>query len=64
MTKEHNKQIDEKRDYYIKRLKECQKIDDRETAHEEADKILCELLIELGYKDVVYEWGEVSKWYA
>lgn len=37
---------------------------DIEKTHSEADKILCELLTDLGYADVVAEWEKVEKWYA
>lgn len=38
--------------------------DDTATAHIRADEILCELLRKLGYKEVVYEYEKVSKWYS
>ena len=37
---------------------------DVERAHAEADDILCELLIALGYSDVVLAYNAVEKWYA
>ena len=37
---------------------------DPEIDHEEADKVICELLIALGYEDVVIEFDNVDKWYA
>lgn len=53
------------RENAIAKLKECQKKSfDEERAHYEADGVLCELLIALGYQDVVDEWGKVDKWYA
>lgn len=45
-------------------LKQCQKNEDTRDAHEEADGTLCNLLIDLGYEDVVQEWEKVNKWYA
>lgn len=50
----------------IAKLRECQAIaeDDREIAHNTADKVLCELLKTLGYGDVVAEWEAFDKWYA
>jgi hypothetical protein len=48
----------------IERLRKLQKDDDTEDAHKEADKILCEMLIKLGFEDVVKEYNEVGKWYA
>lgn len=37
---------------------------DAETWHYEADEIICGLLTQLGYSEVVKEWNEVPKWYA
>ena len=45
-------------------LVECQKNDDTECAHIDADDVLCELLKELGYADVVAEFRNVRKWFA
>lgn len=45
-------------------LKHWQEAEDTEAAHCEADEILCWLLRELGYGDVVDEWSKISKWYA
>lgn len=38
--------------------------DDPEAAHWEADEVLCRLLINRGYADVVNEWKKVRKYYA
>jgi len=35
---------------------------DHEGEHSEADELLCRLLVELGYEDVVEEWNKVYKW--
>ena len=37
---------------------------DPEEGHENADNILCELLSELGYDDVVNLYMQVDKWYS
>lgn len=37
---------------------------DLETAHSDADDILCEVLKALGYKETVEAWLAVDKWYA
>lgn len=37
---------------------------DIESDHRKADGILCDLLIELGYGDVVKEYYKIKKWYA
>lgn len=51
-------------DLAIIRLKEWQNCRDLEVAHTEADDILCDFLISLGYKDVVDEYRKIDKWYA
>lgn len=48
----------------IKALRQEQQSGDTENAHCEADNILCELLVELGFKDVVAEYDKIQKWYA
>ncbi len=45
-------------------LIKCQKNAYTETAHMDADDVLCALLDELGYGDVVAEYRKVSKWFA
>jgi hypothetical protein len=37
---------------------------DTEAAHLAADEILCALLIQVGYADVVAEWEKIGKWYS
>jgi len=37
---------------------------DIEANHLQADDILCQLLIALGYSEVVRMWRRVPKWYA
>lgn len=48
----------------IEKLRVLAKSDDTEATHVEADRILCELLISLGYSDVVAEYNKIEKWYA
>ncbi|MGZ2477967.1 hypothetical protein [Sinorhizobium medicae] len=55
---------DERADRAIARLRELQGPTDPEAAHSLADDILCDLLIELNFDDVVAEWRKVEKWYA
>lgn len=50
--------------YALSKLKTVQRWADAEAAHKEADEILCRVLNELGYGDVVEEWRQVRKWYA
>lgn len=38
--------------------------DDPEVAHLDADILICELLVELGYKDVVDEYDKTPKYYS
>lgn len=49
---------------YIERLIALQTGYDTDVAHSEADAILCEILINLGYQEVVDAWELVNKWYA
>ena len=48
----------------IARLKELQQSDDTEAAHVEADWIICNLLDDLGYENIVKEYDAIMKWYA
>lgn len=52
--------IQELSDKYVDELNECTK----EENHEYADNTLCQLLIELGYEDVVEAYKKVFKWYS
>lgn len=45
-------------------LRELQDSDDTESAHSQADYLLCDLLVQLGYEDVVQAWHRIGKWYA
>mgnify|MGYP001497723591 CR=1 FL=1 len=48
----------------IRHLKKAAKNSDTETAHANADKVLCVLLKLLGYGSVVEAWEKVKKWYS
>lgn len=48
----------------IDMLRQCQSGGDIEADHSNADNVLCQFLIELGYPAVVDEWRKVEKWYA
>jgi len=50
--------------HYVDKLKEWQESGDTEVAHSEADDLLCSLLCELGYFDVVAEYKKIDKWFA
>lgn len=52
------------REEAITQLKTEQASDVTELAHTNADDIICALLTQLGYKDVVAEYHKVHKWYA
>lgn len=53
------------RDEAIAKLRELQDPGTNpEFGHADADDVLCDLLIALGYQDVVDEWKKVNKWYA
>ena len=47
--------------YMISKAKEG---GDPEEGHMNADAVLCVLLTELGFADVVEAWNTVDKWYA
>ena len=48
----------------IAKLKELQQDDDIDGAHVQADWIICNLLEDLGYTEVIKEYDKISKWYA
>lgn len=52
------------REQAIMLLKADQANGDTEASHSHADRVLCDLLISLGYGDVIAEWLKVHKWYA
>ena len=52
------------REEAIAKLRKCAEDEDVEVAHDDADRVLCELLESLGYADVVEAWHKVPKWYA
>ena len=39
-------------------------MEDIENGHVDADKILCDILLELGYKKLVECYRDVPKWYC
>lgn len=60
MTKKQKEEIAEA----ISQLKDLQESNDIESAHAEADDILCTVLEVLGYSELVEEYKKVEKWYA
>ena len=38
--------------------------EDFETGHIKADEILCKILLELGYDEIVEAFNQVGKWYS
>lgn len=50
--------------YYISKMKKYNHNLDTEVAHKYADSLLCEILEELGYEDIVEEYEKIDKWYA
>jgi len=48
----------------INNLKKLQDSGDTESAHSDADDILCDFLSHLGYEEVVEEYKKIDKWYA
>lgn len=57
---------DEQRKEFITKLKECQTKygTDLEAAHSEADGVLYDVLVTLGYEDIAEAWDDVPKWYC
>lgn len=51
------------REEAIEKLKKCEDLD-TETAHCDADQVLCDLLKSLDYADVVDAWEKIDKWYS
>ena len=49
---------------YKEKLRNCISNKDVEAAHATADSILCALLKDLGYEEIVKLWEQVDKWYA
>lgn len=49
---------------YEDAMRQQTKNEDCEAAHHIADDILCDVLIELGYENLVDLFHEVPKWYA
>lgn len=52
------------REEAIKELTSYHHTTDEEVAHARADDILCEILTDLGYADVVEAYHKVPKWFA
>ena len=48
----------------IEKMKECVNNGDTEVAHINADAVLCDVLTQLGYKELVDLYEKVKKWYA
>ena len=48
----------------VEKMKECVNNGDTEVAHLDADDILCDVLTQLGYKELVDIYEKVKKWYA
>ena len=48
----------------IEKMKECVNNGDTEVAHINADAVLCDVLTQLGYKELVDLSEKVKKWYA
>lgn len=52
------------REEALEKLKGIAASDSTEIAHIYADDVLLELLVSLGYEDVVAEWKKIDKWYG
>lgn len=49
---------------YVERMAQLRRVYDPEVTHEAADKLLCELLRELGYAPVVEVFEALDKYYG
>jgi len=49
---------------YINKLKDIQKGEDIENRHIEEDRLLCDLLEELGYIEIVKLYNKTIKWFV
>jgi hypothetical protein len=56
-----NEELKEK---YLQKMKDVAKNHDAEVAHCDADDLLCELLKDLGYEEIIEAFESVDKWYA
>jgi hypothetical protein len=54
----------EKYKAFVSKMQDLENSRNQESAHIEADDILCQLLIELGYKEIVDAFENIGKWYA
>ena len=49
---------------FIEKMEDCIDNGDTECAHGNADDLLCEFLLLLGYRELVEKYRQVRKWYA
>ena len=59
-----NKKLTELQERYIRHMQSQISTGDTEVQHSNADKLLCKLLIELGFDKLVEIYNQVEKWYA
>lgn len=58
-------EVNPKDDEFADRInRECSEEDETEENHNAADRILCELLTQLGFVKTVAAFEEVGKWYG
>lgn len=60
----HIMTTEELKERAIQKLKNVQSWNDIESAHGAADNVLCDLLENLGFKDVIEEYNKINKYYA
>jgi hypothetical protein len=63
MTKLEKEKMIESAVVYMKQLAELSDRD-QEGCHWQADRILCDVLTNLGYTELVEAFNDVEKWYA
>ena len=56
--------MEEIKEKYLEKIKEVQNaVESLEERHYSEDKLLCELLTELGYKEIVEQYKSTAKYY-
>jgi len=53
-----------KKNQYARRMEEIAMLDDKELAHRKADQLLCEIVSQAGFGEVVRLFYNMPKWYG
>jgi hypothetical protein len=63
-SREGSKMNEKLQKEYIEKMNQFLESDDPESAHYNADRLLCELLEKIGYTELVKRYKSVPKWYS